>query len=81
MVPTSPTKLLQLIIQSMPHKLRDRNTQCLYMSAVFGLAERPGGGPIRDGLLAAAVDQLLSIDVEIRWEDIVEGPSGESVQG
>ncbi|GAX81547.1 hypothetical protein CEUSTIGMA_g8975.t1 [Chlamydomonas eustigma] len=77
MVPTSPTKLLQLIIQSMPHKLRDRNTQCLYLCAVLGLAERPGGGPIREGLLAAAVEHLLSIDVEIRWEDIVEAPNGQ----
>ncbi len=37
-----------------------------------------GCAPIRDGLLAAAVEHLLSIDVEIRWEDIVEAPTGEA---
>ncbi len=40
MVPTAPPKLLQLIVQGMPHKLRDRSTQCLYMTAVLALAER-----------------------------------------
>ena len=76
MVPTAPAKLLQLIIQGMPHKLRDRHTQCLYVTAVLGLAERRGGAPIRDGLLAATVEHLLSTDVEIRWEDIVDVPTG-----
>ena len=76
MVPTAPAKLLQLVIQGMPHKLHDRNTQCLYVSAVLGLAERRGGAPVRDGLLAATVEHLLSIDVEIKWEDIVDVPSG-----
>ena len=80
MVPTAPAKLLQLIVQGMPHKLRDRGTQCLYLSAVLGLAERPGGAPIRDGLLAAAVEHLLSIDVEIRWEDIVDIPTGQEAE-
>lgn len=51
------------------------------LSAVLGLAERRGGAPIRDGLLAAAIEHLLSIDVEIRWEDIVDVPTGLCVPG
>jgi RNA polymerase I-specific transcription initiation factor RRN3 len=77
MVPTAPGKLQELISQHMPHKLRDRNTQCLYMSAMLDLAERRAGASIREELFAAAVEHLLSIDVEIRWEDIVDVSSGE----
>ena len=31
---------------------------------------------MRDGLLGAVVDHLLSLDVEIRWQDIAERPGG-----
>ena len=48
---------------------------------VLGLAERHGGAPIRDGLLAATIEHLLSIDVEIRWEDIVDVPTGKGEGG
>ena len=75
-MPTAPTALLQLVSASMPHKLRDRDTQCLYLTALFRVAEAPSGAPIRAGLLAVVLDHLLSLDVEIRWEDIVEVPTG-----
>uniref|UniRef100_A0A7S3QYM0 Uncharacterized protein n=1 Tax=Dunaliella tertiolecta TaxID=3047 RepID=A0A7S3QYM0_DUNTE len=77
LVPTAPASLLSLVVQHMPHKLRDRNTQCLFLSAVFAVAEAPSGRPIRDSLLAAAVEHLLTLDVEIRWEDIVDVPTGQ----
>eukprot|EP00983_Pelagomonas_calceolata_P041163 1137946-Pelagomonas_calceolata.AAC.3 len=48
LVPTAPASLLSLVVQHMPHKLRDRNTQCLFLSAVFAVAEAPSGRPIRD---------------------------------
>jgi hypothetical protein len=32
------------------------------------------GATIREGLLAAVVDHLLELDVEIRWQDISERP-------
>ncbi len=47
LVPTAPTHLLPLLVQLMPHKLRDRDTQCLYLSAVYRVAEAPTGAPIR----------------------------------
>uniref|UniRef100_A0A7R9VSW0 RNA polymerase I-specific transcription initiation factor RRN3 n=1 Tax=Chlamydomonas euryale TaxID=1486919 RepID=A0A7R9VSW0_9CHLO len=56
----------------MPHKLRCRDEQCLYLSTVFALAERPACGTLRDGILTAAVEHLLSLDVEIRWQDIAD---------
>eukprot|EP00798_Chlamydomonas_sp_ICE-L_P000589 gene589-2011_t len=81
LVPTAPTRLLPLIVQHLPYKLRDRDTQCLYLRAVFSIAEAKSGAAIRDGLLTAAVEHLLSLDVEIRWEDIVDVPTGEEEEG
>ncbi|KXZ57030.1 hypothetical protein GPECTOR_1g930 [Gonium pectorale] len=77
LVPTAPTNMLPLIVAQMPHKLRDRNTQCLYLSALFRMAEDRAGAPIREALLTAVVEHLLSLDIEIRWEDIVDVPTGE----
>ncbi|KAJ9509497.1 hypothetical protein QJQ45_001961 [Haematococcus lacustris] len=80
LVPTAPTILLHLVSANIPHKSRDRNTQCMFLHALFTVAEAPVGRPIRDGLLAAAVEHLLGIDVEIKWEDIVESPSGQEAE-
>ncbi|GLC47104.1 hypothetical protein PLESTF_001444200 [Pleodorina starrii] len=77
LVPTAGTNLLPLIVAQMPHKLRDRNTQCLYLSALFRIAEDKAGAPIKEALLTAVVEHLLSLDVEIKWEDIVDVPTGE----
>ncbi len=50
--------------------------QCLYLRALFVVAAQPGAATMRDGLLGAVVDHLLSLDVEIRWQDIAERPGG-----
>jgi hypothetical protein len=76
LVPTLGPQLLQLLVQNLPHKLRDRSTQCLYLRGAMALAEGPAGRPVRDGLLLGLVDHLLSIDVEIKWEDIVDVRTG-----
>ena len=76
LVPALPPNLLSLLVQNMPHKMRDRDTQCLYLRAAFALAESPAGAPIREGLLVGVVEHLLTVDVEIRWEAIVEVPTG-----
>lgn len=76
LVPTASTNILPLIVSQMPHKVRDRNTQCLYLSALFRIAEDRSGAPIREALLTAVVEHLLSLDVEIKWEDIVDVPTG-----
>ncbi|GLI69244.1 hypothetical protein VaNZ11_013820 [Volvox africanus] len=77
LVPTAPTNMVPIIVGQIPHKLRDRNTQCLYLSALFGLAEDRAGAPIKEVLLTAVIEHLLSMDVEIKWEDIVDIPTGE----
>jgi RNA polymerase I-specific transcription initiation factor RRN3 len=76
LMPTLPSQLLGLLLQNLPHKLRDRSTQCLYLRGAFALAEGPCGRAIRDELLVGVVDHLLTIDVEIRWEDIVDQRTG-----
>lgn len=45
LVPALPTRLLPMLVQNIPHKLRDRNTQCLYMRALLLLAEGKVGEP------------------------------------
>ena len=54
--------------------------QCLYLAALYRIAEARSGAPIREGLLACAVEHLLTLDVEIRWEDIVDMPTGKRLE-
>lgn len=61
-----------MLASAAPHKLRDRDTQCMYLRAVFQLAEGPAGAPLREQLLCAVVEHLVSVDVEIKWQDIVD---------
>lgn len=76
LVPTAPTNMLPLLVAQLPHKLRGRDVQCAYLSALFALAESPAGAPIKEALLTAVLEHVLSIDVEIKWEDIVDVPTG-----
>ena len=62
--------MADVIARGVPHKLRDRESQCLYLRAVYALAEAEGTAAIREELLALAVEHLISLDVEIRWQDI-----------
>jgi RNA polymerase I-specific transcription initiation factor RRN3 len=78
LVPALPTRLLPMLVQNMPHKLRDRSAQCLYLGALISLCEGKVGPALREGLLGGLVEHLLSIDADIRWEDIVDAPTGEA---
>lgn len=72
LVPTSSQRLLPILASNFPHKLRDRTTHCLYLRGLFSLAEARSGAAVREGILASIVDHLIAVDVEIRWEDIVD---------
>lgn len=78
LVPSASPRLLELLTSNIPHKLRDRATHCLYLRALFQLAEAPAGVALREGLLNAVIYHILDVDVEIRWEDIVEVPNEEA---
>lgn len=72
LVPTAPSRLVSLIAGGIPHRLRDREVQCLYLRGALALAEAPAAAAVREGILTAAVEHLLGLDVEIRWQDIVD---------
>eukprot|EP00887_Chlorella_sp_A99_P008082 scaffold12.g8082.t1 len=72
LVPTAGSRILPPLVAGLPHKLRARPTQCLYLRGLFTLAESPAGTAVREGVLAAVVDHLISVDVDVRWEDIVD---------
>lgn len=76
LVPALPSRLLPMLVANIPHKLRDRQTQCLYARALLLLAEGRVASALREPLLLGLVEQLLSIDADIKWEDIVETPMG-----
>lgn len=76
LVPALPTRLLPMLVQNMPHKLRDRSAQCLYLCALISLCEGKVGPALREGLLGGLVEHLLALDADIRWEDIVDAPTG-----
>ncbi|KAK9817200.1 hypothetical protein WJX72_010975 [[Myrmecia] bisecta] len=80
LVPTAPSRLLPLLERSRPHKLRERESQCMYLRAVFALSESPAGASICESLLGVVVDHLVSVDVEIKWEDIMEAPTDEAFE-
>ena len=75
LVPTASARILPLLSSNLPHRLRDRTAQCLYLRGLFALAESRSGAGLREATLAAVIDHLITIDVEIRWEDIVDIPS------
>lgn len=72
LVPTAASRVATTLAHSFPHKLRDRDAQCAYLRGILSLAEGPSGGGLRDTMLAAIIDHVLTIDVEIKWEDIVD---------
>ncbi|WIA18821.1 hypothetical protein OEZ85_003502 [Tetradesmus obliquus] len=76
LVPALPTRLLPMLVQNIPHKLRDRPSQCLFLRALILLAEGKVGSSLREGLLLGVVEHLLSIDADIKWQEIVDAPTG-----
>ncbi len=74
LVPTAPSRALPLVVGRLPHKTRDTNAHCVALRAAFAVAGSPAGATIRDEVLAAVVDKLLELDVEIAWQDISERP-------
>lgn len=76
LVPTAPSRLVAVIAGGIPHRLRDCDTQCLYLRGALALAEAPAAAAVREGILAAAAEHLLSLDVEIRWQDIAAAEAG-----
>lgn len=76
LVPTAPSRMVSTVAGGIPHKLRERDAQCSYLYGALQLAEKPAAVAVREGILAAAVNHLLGLDVEIRWQDIAAAEAG-----
>lgn len=76
LVPTVPSRMVATVAAGIPYKLRDRDAQCTYLHGALQLAEQPAAVAVREGILAAAVNHLLGLDVEIRWQDIATAEAG-----
>ncbi|GAQ88796.1 RNA polymerase I specific transcription initiation factor RRN3 family protein [Klebsormidium nitens] len=72
LVPIATSRLQPIVLRRMPHKRLDREVQGNYMESMFRLADGKKGDLLRDKLLTAVVDHLIEVDVEIKWEDILE---------
>ncbi|KAL2622392.1 hypothetical protein R1flu_002597 [Riccia fluitans] len=70
LVPTAPMRLQPIVLQKMPHKTLPKQWNVLYLENMLRL-ESSGAKYISNQMLPAVVDQLIQIDVEIRWEDIL----------
>jgi len=72
LAPTAASRLLPVLVSNMPHKLREKEVHCLYMRGMFAIAESLHNTGLGDGLIPAVIAHLIDIDVDIKWEDIVE---------
>lgn len=63
MVPSSPTILFPVLMDNFPHKLRDTETQQMYVKNLLRISEYTPN--LRDRIVAAIVERLIQIDVEI----------------
>ena len=68
--PIATSLLMPILARGVPNKVLQRSTQCSYLRALFQIAESPHAAAIRDTILAIVVQHLVSLDVEIRWQDI-----------
>ncbi|GBG61757.1 hypothetical protein CBR_g23271 [Chara braunii] len=78
LVPTVHMRLVPLILRRKPYRLLDKEMQCLYLENVLRLA-RESTGTLSNRLLVVVVDHLVEIDVEIRWELIMEEKSAKEI--
>ena len=72
LAPTAASRLLPVLVSNMPHKMREKEVHCLYLRGVFAIAENLHNTGLGDGLIPAVIAHLIDIDVDIKWEDIVE---------
>lgn len=70
LVPASSSLLMPILARALPNKVLPTSMQCSYLRALLAVAELPRAAALRDNILAALVQHLVALDVEIRWQDI-----------
>lgn len=68
--PAALQRLLPSVVRQMPHPRTPCAMQVTFHGGMFRMAEHAALGALRDRLLAAAVDHLIALDVEVRWEEL-----------
>ena len=66
----SGSLLLPILARGLPNKVHSRSMQCTYLRGLLQIAELARAAPMRGPLIAVVVQHLVSLDVEIRWQDI-----------
>ena len=66
----SGSLLMPILARGVPNKVLSRSMQCTYLRALLRIAELPRAAAFRDTILAAVMQHLVALDVEIRWQDI-----------
>ncbi|KAJ7532365.1 hypothetical protein O6H91_13G000700 [Diphasiastrum complanatum] len=79
LVPTTPLRLQPIVLQRMPHKIVDKEWSVLYLENMLRLESSAAGQLIGRRIILAIVDRLIEIDVEIRWEDILQAENSSKV--
>ena len=77
--PTAAPLLLPAVREELTVRALGRDAACLRLRGCLALGEAAGSGPLREGVLAAAVRCLLDLDVDIRWQDIAAVPGARPV--
>uniref|UniRef100_A0A0C9S8N3 TSA: Wollemia nobilis Ref_Wollemi_Transcript_4138_2773 transcribed RNA sequence n=1 Tax=Wollemia nobilis TaxID=56998 RepID=A0A0C9S8N3_9CONI len=75
LVPTAALRLQPIILRRMPHRIIQKDWNALYMENMLRVESSAVGEIIGSRILMAVVDRLIEIDVEIRWEHILNEDS------
>ena len=73
-IPVSFSLLSPIVVRGIPNKVTPKVLQCTYLHGLLKLAEARAAGPVKDAILVSIVQHLLSLDVEILWQDISWSP-------
>lgn len=76
LLPSSPTVLFPLLVESFPHKRNDVTIQLVYVKNLLRVSEYAGS--LRDRILTTIIERMIHIDVEIVHD--VEGDAVDEAQ-
>ena len=79
LIPISGALLTPILARGVPNKFIVKPVQCTYLYGLFSIAELPMAGAIKQSILTTVVQHLLSLDVEILWQDIAWSPGEPSL--
>ncbi|KAG5534461.1 hypothetical protein RHGRI_022558 [Rhododendron griersonianum] len=79
LIPLAPLRLKRIVCDKMPHSSNKEPMIVIYAENMLRLERSVMGELVGDMMLAAVVDKLIDLDVEIEWEDILQDDSGKGI--